>query len=215
MKLNTKEIIAGFPILKIRDLLKKNEIINNNVIKLELKVDEGEVGHVITVLEELRYIQKCENSTDDLYEVTLDGNRLALAKAVPPLNRVKADKLFSGFMQRVHEVNMISYYLYKVERVLLFGSYITNVETVNDIDLAVELQSVETDTKVRREMENNRIREALQKGIRFSNSIVRYNYPRKQVLLFLKSKSRYLSIHGINDEILNETMVKQVYPITL
>jgi len=213
MKLNTKETIAGFSILKIRDLL-KNEIINKNVVKWELKINEDEVGHVITVLEELGYIIKNENELDDTYEITLDGNRLALAKAVSSLNRVKADNLFSEFMQRVQEINTNSYYLYKVKRVLLFGSYLTNAETVNDIDLAVELQSIAQDIKMRREMENSRISEAFQKGIRFSNYIERLYYPQKQVFLFLKSKSRYLSIHNIDDEILKQTIVKQVYPLT-
>lgn len=211
MKLNTNEIIAGFPIMKIRDLL-KNEVINCNIVRRNLNVDEHEAERIIASLQELGYIEKSEK--DNIYEVTLDGNRLALAKAVSPLKREKADKLFSEFMQRVADVNMSSYYLYKVTKVLLFGSYITSSETVNDIDLAVEIQSVVQDTKTRRELENRRISEAFQKGIRFSNYVERLFYPQKQVFLFLKSKSKYLSIHGIDDEILKQTAVKQVYPLT-
>jgi predicted nucleotidyltransferase len=212
VRINAKDVVAGFPILKIRDLL-KNETINSNVVKWVLKIDEPEASHVITVLKELGYITRGEMENHDTYEVTLDGSSLALAKAVSPLKRAKADELFSEFMERVQEVNKNCYYLYKVKKVLLFGSYLTNADTVNDIDLAIELRSIEQDTKARREMENTRIHEAIRKGTRFNNYVERLYFPQRQVFLFLKSKSKYLSIHGIDDEILTQTAIKQVYPV--
>lgn len=211
MRLNNKEKIAGFPSLKIRDLL-KNDMINKEVIKWDLKVDDKEAMLVISELVKLNYIEKIGDKDDDGYEITLEGNRLALAKAIPSINRNKADQLFTEFMQRVEIVNKDSYYLYKVSKVILFGSYLTGAATVNDIDLAVELRPAENDQNLRHQNEQNRIREANQKGRRFNNLVERYAYPRNEVLLFLKSKSRYISLHSADDGILLQTEVKQIFP---
>ena len=62
----------------------------SNVVKWVLKIDEPEACYVITVLKELGYISKGEIEDHDTYEVTLDGSRLALAKAVAPLKMAKA-----------------------------------------------------------------------------------------------------------------------------
>lgn len=95
---------------------------------------------------------------------------------------------------------------------ILFGSYLTGAATVNDIDLAVELRPAENDQNLRHQNEQNRIREANQKGRRFNNLVERYAYPRNEVLLFLKSKSRYISLHSADDGILLQTEVKQIFP---
>lgn len=60
-----------------------------------------------------------------------------MATAAKPVTRAKADLIFTGFMLRVQQVNEDLYYIFKVTRVVLFGSYIQDTETVNDI--AIEL----------------------------------------------------------------------------
>jgi len=136
MKINREEKIAGIAILKIRDLFKKRKKLNIELISHDFQISAEKAQNVTKSLEKEGYITKGEN---DYYKVTSLGNRISLAKAIPAINRKKANELFEAFLKRVFEVNENPYYLYKVKEVKIFGSYITDIPTVNDIDIAVEL----------------------------------------------------------------------------
>src|SRR5947208_5083131 len=73
------------------------------------------------------------------YELTDQGTRLAQASAAAPLRRATAERKLREFMARVEQVNQSEEFAYRVNRVVLFGSYLTDAERVNDIDVAVEL----------------------------------------------------------------------------
>ena len=75
------------------------------------------------------------------YQLTSKGQTLCAARSVPPMNKEKADKIFNEFMQRVEEINNNDYYLCKVEKILLFGSYLNSEnDDYGDIDIAFELK---------------------------------------------------------------------------
>lgn len=60
---------------------------------------------------------------------------------MPSIIRVKADKLVNDFTQRVVDINNNHYYLYRVSKNLLFGSYINkNAADFGDIDIGFELK---------------------------------------------------------------------------
>lgn len=212
MKINPKETIAGFPLLKIRDLLKAEMAHSVRGIAYFLKIDKGQAEQVLQTLLELEYIEEETDAGETIYVNTIKGNALGLAKAIPSISRAKAEELFSGFMQRVNEVNSNDYYLYKVTKVILFGSYLTDSPTVNDIDIVIETQQKETDPKLGREKKAARSKEAAAKGVTFRNIIDYHFYPDHEVKQFLKSKSRYLSLHSSSDEVLEEAVSSQVYP---
>ena len=141
MKINSKDTIAGFPILKIRDLMRNNHYISECIVSNGLKVTTQEAVKAIDEFLELGLIDmNQDDSSGYTYLITLQGNSLGNAKAVSSLSRTKADALFEGFMQRILEVNKNPKYLYKVTCIKLFGSYITDAEFVNDIDIAFELK---------------------------------------------------------------------------
>ena len=64
------------------------------------------------------------------------------------MNKAKADKIFNGFMKRVAEINEDKNYIYRVSRLILFGSYLNPAaDDYGDIDIAYELEHKINDCK--------------------------------------------------------------------
>ena len=211
MKINTNEEIAGFSLLKIRGLLKK-EFLNYEIIAAFLKTDQDRAILVLSELNDLGFLEKSADEVPIIYINTLKGNALANVKAVSSISNVKAEKIFSDFLDRVNEVNQNSKYLFKVTKVVLFGSYITDSPTVNDIDIAFEIIRKDEDGDIFMAKHQKKVKEAIVNGKKFKTFIDELGYSETEVIQFLKSKSHYLSLHSIEDGILNQTEVKQVYP---
>ncbi|MDP4289445.1 MAG: hypothetical protein Q8908_00005 [Bacteroidota bacterium] len=212
MKINLKEEIAGFPLLKIRDLLKSKDFLYYEIVAIFLKTDQNQAKIVLTELIDLGFIERDPAQISILYVKTLKGNSLANAKAFIAIPKERAKKIFFEFMERVQEVNQNSKYIFKVSKVILFGSYIKDSPTVNDIDIAIEMIRKDENDDIFNVKHEIIIQEAIRKGKRFNNILDRLSYPNREVLKYLKSNSRYLSFHSMTDGILKEIETKQVYP---
>jgi len=84
------------------------------------------------------------------------------------------------FMERVREVNVNPHYLYKVKEVVLFGSYLTLRERINDIDVAVEV-GPKYGAAEQEERNGRRRREAIDQGKHFSHFIDEMFWPEIEV----------------------------------
>src|SRR5207244_9199864 len=127
------------------------------------------------------------DSSEQYYEVTTLGNALAMATAGKPIHRRTADRLLSDFLSRVKQVNEDDHFLYKVTRVVVFGSYLdAQKETLNDLDLAVDLEFKEADMSKRRALLDERIREAREQGRHFGTHLAQVSWPIREVKQFLK-----------------------------
>jgi hypothetical protein len=107
------------------------------------------------------------------YQITTKGNAMRAARIVPRINRAKAEKLLADFLQCVEEVNAHPDLLHWVTEVRVFGSYLTNSDDLDEIDLEIK--------KERRPASGS-----------FSDA-----YPERLVALLLKGGSRYISLHGV------------------
>jgi predicted nucleotidyltransferase len=211
MRIDSKEQIADIEILKVRDLLRR---VNNtdewqdDFVIHRLKISPEQANRLINELNRKGYIEPARiYRQKQFYRKTLKGSTLGLASAAKPVTRKTADRIISEFMDRVRQVNSDPSFLVKVKRVLVFGSYLTEVSRINDIDVAVELAWKENHPRV---LNKDKALLALylsnyaeKKGKKFSTFIDRLEWPEHEVRLFLKSRSRALSIHSIDDEILN------------
>ena len=147
------------------------------------------------------------------YQLTIKGQALCVARYTNPLNKEKADKLFKEFMERVEEINSNEFYLYRVSKIVLFGSYIDPEKTdYSDIDIAFELSRKAKSHEEFMEMDEQRIKEAELAGKSFPSFFDQIGYTERVVLLKMKNKCRYISLHRMYDGILNITKTKQVYP---
>ena len=199
MNIDPKAKIAGIPSLKIRELMR----MQHYGMGWSASVDQAsgllEISHDATliVLEELRSLGYIV-FVDDAYnwKTTIAGNALANASATKPIRRPKADQAFAQFMERVNQVNQNPYYLYKVVKVVLFGSYITDTEAVNDVDVAIELSPKEADSERHWALVEQRIEEREKP---FSNYSERFCWPEIEVTKFLRARSHVISLHDVGE----------------
>ena len=216
MRIDSKEQIAAVEILKVRDLLRR---VNNtdeweaDFVVDRLKISPKKANRLINELNRRGYIEPIRiYRQKQFYRKTLKGSTLGLASAAKPVTRKTANRIFSEFMDRVRQVNSDPSFLVKVKKVLVFGSYLTEAFRINDIDVAVELPWKEDHPMVlnkdKAQLALNLSNIAEKKGKKFSSFIDRLEWPEHEVRLFLKSRSRTLSIHSIHDEILNRVEYK-------
>lgn len=211
MRLTRKQTICNIPILKIRDYFDhiRPAKITPDKIREHFDLDEAHALELIKELLAEGYIEP----VDSEYQLTVKGNALCVARYTSPLNKEKADKLFKEFMERVEEINTNDYYLYKVSKIVLFGSYIDPEKTdFSDIDIAFELAPKTKNHEEFSRLNDLRIAEAEAAGKSFPTFFDQIAYTERVVILKLKNKSRYISLHRMEDNILKITKTKQVYP---
>lgn len=214
MRIDSKSSIAGRPALDIRQLLRHTagdpwppEMVSD---RLGTSMEEAE--RVIKALAKDGYIEPDQMYSERQYwKNTLKGNALSLASAGRPVRRSTAERKVREFLDRVRCVNEDDYFLCRVTKVVVFGSYLRNSQTLNDVDLGVELQPRYEDQDDQTNHEKERIREAYRKGRRFNNFTDEMFWPYQEVLVFLKSRSRTISLHTTGDPILQQVEYRTLF----
>ncbi len=213
MRIDAKETILDVPILEVRKLLRTGRDhfwhVNFAISTLNVSVEKAEA--LLAELEKKGLIEPSVRDGEKYWHNSMAGNAFAIAKASKPLLRKSAEKVFADFMKRVEQVRDDPYYLYKVKKVLLFGSYLSNSAYLNDIDIAIELTPKETDAKRHGILLEERQKLLAEGGMHF-NTYVDYLYaPETEVRKFLKSRSRAISLHSTLDRILQTANYRIVY----
>jgi len=214
MRIRSTETIAGFPILRVRDCLGKLREADSwgaDALGHYLKASEGRIRPLLAELRGQAYIERVEDESGIRWRVTELGWRFANATAARPISRSTAERLVREFLTRVDEVNWNPHYLYRVSRVVVFGSYLTESSTLGDVDLAVTLEPKEPDREKRRHREDERISQAAASGRQFSTFLDQLAWPQCEVQLFLKGRSRYIKIHSDSDGVLTRTRTRLLF----
>lgn len=212
MQINPKDTLAGYPILEIRKLLKHTYSIGFNAafVSSVLKISEHASTNLIKELVANGFIEEYQSS----WQNTLNGNALAKATAAKPIKRETAERKLTEFLERVKRVNTDEHFLYRVTKVVLFGSYLSEKKNLGDIDLAIGYAAKELNKDKFRKICNERIEEAKQNGRYFSTDIDELFWPTQEVKLFLKARSRSISLGDIEDGILLDCENKVIYEYT-
>ncbi|WP_423224791.1 hypothetical protein [Candidatus Amarolinea aalborgensis] len=214
MYIDPKSLIAEIPALQVRDFLKPLHDCQwtRNYLAQRVGLSDAVAENLILELLSLGYIEETDSYSDQHhYQRTLAGGTFSLASAARPLTRQTAQKRLAEFLDRVHAVNADEGFVYCVRRVLVFGSYLTEQERINDIDIAVELVFRERDPKKREAAIQARIRQAYKTGRQFSGFVDEFQWPYNEVLQFLKSRSRAISLHTTDDAILKQAHSQIVF----
>lgn len=207
MRINSNDTICGINIISVRKFLRSNSRLqywHAEYLSSSLKLDEKQTGELLVELEKRGYIEKDEFHYGEQYwRNTINGNALGGASAAKPYKRKTAKKALDEFMDRVRDVNSNPYYLYKVTKVILFGSFITDAQEMSDVDIALEIYSKENDTELRGQQLQQRREELERKGKRFNNISEWAGAAELEVWSFLKSRSRVISLHPATEELLD------------
>jgi predicted nucleotidyltransferase len=206
MNVDPQSQIAGYAALRIRSLLKQlqQDIFSVVSITQKMAVSPTQSRRLLEELQALGLIEEAPEAAPPwdqrkLFRLTAAGCRLANASGARPVHRNTAEKKLGDFLTHVREVNSNAYWLYQVKEVRLFGSLLSTKERVSDVDLAIELQSKIADLQERRKQEAQRVQEAMRAGRRLASIFDQVLWPKHEILLFLKSRSRVLSLHEIDD----------------
>lgn len=224
MNLNPKDTMFDLPILKVREVLRhaikerlwgdsRNKVIGK--VALILKEPTAVAQELVRQLLNENYIiwEKKKFPDGIQYELiaTEKGRRLGIAKATAPITRAKANELLQDLIERAKSINENPEFVFYVERIEVFGSYLTDKELLGDLDVGVQLSRRYNGSQFTKHNQQ-RIKLAKSSGRRFNNSTEELNWPFWEVMLMLKARKKGLSIHDISeDEVFKTTETKLVY----
>jgi hypothetical protein len=196
MRITTDQTIAGYPALQVRKLMRETvgRSITLRYVREILRCSDVAATRVLNRLKMDGFVEPVKGH----FEPTIKGSALAMATAAPPLRRGTAARLIAGLAERVRALNADEKWAYRVGMVVVFGSYVRGVDRPNDVDIACELRPRWTG-------EMQRAQEQVRREIRgkpFRNMSDWATWPKLEVIRFLKTRSRGLSIHELEDWIL-------------
>jgi predicted nucleotidyltransferase len=198
MRIERNQTIAGFPAIKVRQAMRDHL---DRAIRIDRFADllgcsqltsEG----VLKVLEREGFVER----VGDFLKPSLRGSALAQATASKPLRRGTAERLASDVVHRAELVNATDIFAYRVKTMVLFGSFLSGADRISDVDIACELVPRWAGEEQDEAEEFSR---ALHEG-RFRNASECVAWPKLEVLQYLKSRSRGLSIQELSGWILKQ-----------
>jgi hypothetical protein len=196
MRITSDQRIAGYPAVQIRRLMRETVCgsITLRHVRLVLRCSDSGAASVLNRLEKDGLIE----SVRGRLEQSTKGRALAMATAAPPLRRATAARLVAAVIERARALNADDSWAYRVGTVVVFGSYVRGVDRPSDVDVACELRPrwmsdrQQAQEQVRRET----------RGEPFRNISEWAAWPKLEVFRFLRDRARGLSMHELEDWIL-------------
>ena len=200
LDLKTVPPIAGESATRLRDILSRSRgAFREDWLTDKFRYDAQRAHELAKGMEAAGYVQRDKEregrsgSPFPWYTLTDRGRDVVRASGAKRIKRTTAATELSEFMKRVFQVNASSEYLYSVERVAIFGSFLEHGERLGDVDIAVDLRSRVTIDKSRKWLDLFR-QHAWRSGRSFSTFEEEIDWPRREVLLTLRSRRRSISI---------------------
>jgi hypothetical protein len=198
MRIESRQIIAGFPAVEIRGLMRETvgRSISLRCVREVLQCSESTAASVLVDLQREGLVVQVE----DHFEPSVKGSALAQATAARPLVCSTAERLVSGVVERARLINADDDWAYRVAMLVAFGSFVAGAERPNDVDVACRLKP-RWQGAAQDEAED--LRRAFRRR-RFRNTWECAAWPKLEVLCFLKSRARGLSVQELDDWILKQ-----------
>lgn len=198
MRIVPDEMIGGYSALEVRDFLRRYRLTDFYIEAAEdaLVLSPRTATIFMNRLKSLGFIGELDKwGGRRVFRLTIKGQALANASAARPIHRKTAERLLEQFLERVQRVNGTHEYAYRVEHVVLFGSMLSDVDRLGDVDVAVQLQPKVDEGAALQEWETARRRAAEAKGRNFYGILDWATWPTQEIFLQLKARSTGLSLH--------------------
>lgn len=202
MHIAADQSIAGYPAKSVRDFLRARQIahISNEAVQAELALEPKAAHDFLNQLVVTGLIKEYGRHNGHLlFELTCHGQNFANASASKPIHRKTAERVLAEFMQRMERVNATSEYLYRVDTAILFGSILSDVERLGDVDVAVNLEPKVREEAAFKEWQMARRRAAQIGGRSFSSYVAWLYWPKEEVCKQLKTRSLSLSLYELSN----------------
>jgi hypothetical protein len=217
VRISSDQRIAGIPAVRVRKLLRRVAPLGGvsaPVIAEWLgEADQARVRAIIGRLVRDGYLEPAGDRRIGIWmgeqpwwRSTMRGNALSLASAAPPLTRAVADRHVASPIDRARAINESQEYLYWVDSLAGFGSYLNAaVERLGDLDVAVQLSP-----RSEGEAFHQRCREhSTRSGRSFHTYVDFLAWPQTEVLMRLKNRSRVISLHDAKQDDVVRTAVRR------
>ncbi len=201
MRISKGEIVAGCPALQVRRFLRRfnRKFFMRCAVERVMQLKPEQAEEFIHEMVALKLIEPTEPfGNGAAFEVADRGLAFANATAARPIHRGTAERVLREFLDRVNAINASKEYAFSIRGAILFGSMLSNAERLGDVDVAIDLQPRISDPIHRHMLCERRRRLAEKQGRTFSSMVRRALWPRDEVLLQLKARSRSLSLHGFD-----------------
>jgi hypothetical protein len=202
MRIDSSNELEGVALPEIRAAFRElglDGIISTDFIRQRFRLSKPRAERLIAALQGLRLVKpiptrRPRHRATGEWLLTDQGIRLRAATAASPIRRTTADRLLSDLLDRIEILNGDDRFLGRVQKAVVFGSYIGNAEHIGDIDVAVEIVRREPDFDKHTQANNRRVAEGLAAGRRFSNILEQAFWWQKEAFLFLRNRKRGLSL---------------------
>jgi predicted nucleotidyltransferase len=214
MRIRPDDVIAGFPAKQIRKLLRQStRSLSVDEATKVLGLNERSTLKLLNDLEKQGFIEKNAFAPDPNknWKNTIKGGALSKALFSAPVSRRAAEQKLNEFMDRVEEVNEAGRFLYRVRKVVLFGSFLTESSTIGDLDIAIELVPKEPDSRKHSELILAHANAADLNRKRFRNFVHRLDFAAQEVRSYLKGRSRIIQLTDCKDGVLKIAKSRLLY----
>lgn len=199
MRITKEEVVAGHSALRVREFLRRFErgFFMVSAAESFMQLKSRQASGFISDLVALQLIEPTMPLGDKAaFQVAMRGHALANATAAKPIYRGTAERVLREFIDRVNAVNASKEFAFRIESALLFGSMLSCAERLGDVDVAIDLRPRISDSAKFRQQCDRRRHLAEEQGRAFSTAIDWATWPKREVVLHLKARSRSLSLHG-------------------
>lgn len=224
MRINPKEKLFSQPILKVREVVRqamaerlrsprKSMLFEEVSVILAKTTNVAKAVIEQLIKEEYLGLNKVKYGSTFQFELseTEKGRRFGIATADPLITREKANQLLKELIERAIAINANEAYACYIERLSVFGSYLSDKRLLGDLDVFFKItRKCEGDEYTKKR--DQRIKLAFRSGRVFPNFIEQLYWPEREVLLALKTRKKGLSLHDeAVDEVFGKTESRAVY----
>ena len=214
MRIRPDDLVVDFPARQIRKLLRQSvEFLSVDDVTKVLGLRGRNALRLLENLEQQGFIEKNKFASDAKrnWKHTIKGGALSNALFSALVSRRNAERRLSEFMDRVREVNESGRFLFRVRKVVLFGSFLSESSTIGDLDVAIDLVPKELDAKKHSELLLAHANAAALCGKRFQNFVQRLDFAAQEVRSYLKARSRIIQLTDCNDGVLRIAVHRVIY----
>ena len=200
MQIDSRATLEGVPLTVIRTLFRRaglEGVLTAGFVREILRVSEPKAG---TLLRALMTAGILKREKDGRWDLTTAGIRLRGSSAAKPLLRRTAEGLLDDLLQRIAALNEDSHFLARVDKAIVFGSYLSGGDRLGDVDVAVHLVPRSPDPKKHREANDRRVAEEEKNGRRFRTFLDQAFWREQEAMLFLAEPSQGLESAALRSD---------------
>jgi hypothetical protein len=214
MQINSNTKIEDIPLVRIRSLFRQAGLggsLSVEFVCQELSLTNSKATRLLRALT----VEGFLTADNKAWSLTKEGIRMRGATAAKPLHRQTADRLLGDLLQRIDLLNRDDHFLARVEKAVVFGSYLSNADRLGDVDVAIELARRESDYDRHLKSNYRRVADEERKGRRFSNMLDQICWWQQEAMLFLRNRKRGLSLQDYASirEVVESSPHRVVFPV--